>query len=287
MKIFLAGASGVIGRSLTPLLLEAGHEVIALARHVEPSTQNRVRLRWHAADVYDRTKLEAVFAKERPDIVMHQLTDLKEQSSEANAKLRTIGTRNLVEAALSVGVRSIVAQSISWAYVPGEEAATENTPLDRDAAPPRRMTIDGIVALESTVMKIPHYVTLRFGTLYGPGTWYGRDGSFADSVRSGQLGSIPAITNFTHVDDAAEAALQAMDWPSGVVNIVDGDPARATEWLPLYAQELHVAVPSPMPTTPDLSRRVSNALARKLGWAPKHTTWKNGLLSAISKEDKV
>jgi len=278
LKILLAGASGVVGRKVCPLLLGAGHEVVAITRQVPPIETRESALRWRIVDVYDRSNLMGVLVEEHPDVVIHQMTDLRDQNPAANARLRTLGTRNLVDAALAANVQSIVAQSIAWAYVPGAEAATETDPLDADALAPRRTTIEGVLALESAVSEMNHHVILRFGTLYGPGTWYANDGSFAQKLRVGDFKTTTAITNFLHVEDAAIATVQALRWPSGVVNIVDDTPARAAEWLPAYAEELSAKAPPIEIATPDWSRPVSNVYARSLGWNPKHPTWRFGFI---------
>src|SRR6185312_2457245 len=108
----------------------------------------------------------------RPDVVVHQLTDLAGGDSGANATLRIDGTRNLVAAARAAGVRRIVAQSVAWAYQPGETPAGESVPLDLEAPQPRQTTVYGIRALEFAVRELPEWVVLRYGVLYGPDTWF-------------------------------------------------------------------------------------------------------------------
>ncbi|HJP74788.1 MAG TPA: NAD-dependent epimerase/dehydratase family protein, partial [Pseudonocardiaceae bacterium] len=124
MRIVLAGASGVIGNRLVPALVAAGHDVIGLTR----KENSAAAIRAHGAqavlaDVFDRGALSALVRAAAPDVVMDQLTDLAGGDRAANARMRTVGTRNLVDAALAAGVGKIVAQSIAWAYAPGEEPA--------------------------------------------------------------------------------------------------------------------------------------------------------------------
>lgn len=126
------------------------------------------------ADVFDREALHRVVAEARPDVVIHQLTALGHGDLKANARLRTAGTRNLVDAALAAGVRRMVAQSIAWAYEPGDAPAGEDVPLDLAAPEPRRTSVLGVAALETAVRDLPDWVVLRYGTLYGPDTWYAR-----------------------------------------------------------------------------------------------------------------
>ncbi|MFD7160152.1 NAD-dependent epimerase/dehydratase family protein [Kribbella sp. NPDC059898] len=131
MRIFVAGASGVIGRHLVPLLVAQGHEVTTLSRRAGESSSSVV------GDVYDRDRLRELVAAARPDVVMHQLTDLGTRDFAANSRIRREGTRNLVDAALAAGVRRVISQSIAWAYEPGSTPADESTPLDvRSSAHP-------------------------------------------------------------------------------------------------------------------------------------------------------
>jgi nucleoside-diphosphate-sugar epimerase len=278
MKILVAGATGAIGRMLLPLLATAGHEVIALSRRPPDALPAGTNVR--VADVFDRETLARVLSEVRPDAVIHQLTDLRARDLSANSRLRTLGTRNLVDAATAAGVDLFVAQSIAWAYVPGVNVATEQTVLDVDAEPPRRTTIDGIVALERAASDVRRHVILRYGTLYGPGTWYARDGAVAQQARSGELIATGAVTNFVHVTDAAEASVQALGWPNGPVNIVDDEPARATDWMPVFAEELGAPAPRLSDSGPAVATRaVSNRRARELGWNPQHATWRRGFFA--------
>lgn len=278
--MLLAGATGVIGRSLVPLLLNHGHHVAAMSRREASPAERRDRLRWRSVNVFDRAAVFALMEEERPDCVMHQLTDLTSMNSDENALLRSVGTRNLVDAAQAAGVRRMVAQSIAWGYEPGSEPADEGTPLDLHAPYPRQTTIRGVVALESAVAEIRHFVVLRYGTLYGPGTWYARDGAFARRVREQTMQQSSEVTNFLHVEDAANAALLALHWPNGVVNIVDGDSAMEAEWLPLYAKRLNAPEPPRSAANQEVSgmtRVVGNAHARSLGWQPSGPTWRGYL----------
>jgi nucleoside-diphosphate-sugar epimerase len=277
LKILVAGASGVVARVLVPMLLRQGHNVIGFSRH-NPLYESVTGVQYVTGDVFNRDELFSLVQKRSPEIVVHLLTDLKVQSSAANARIRDIGTRNLVDAAKAAGSSKIVAQSIAWAYQPGEGAATESTPFDYAASPPRKTTIDGIIHLEHAASELPSHTILRLGTLYGAGTWYDRYGSTAQTVKCGRMVANHAITNFLHIDDAATAFLQALSWPDGPVNIVDNEPASALVWLPEYARELGAPTP-PINDEPDLiTRPVSNQVAHNLGWRPAHPSWRGGLL---------
>jgi len=270
----------VIGARVVPRLLAAGHEVVGMTRRRE-SAHALVALGATAAvaDALDRAALLAAVERARPDVVMHQLTDLADGTSATNAQLRERGTRNLVDAARAAGARRVIAQSIAWAYAAGPDPADEPTPLDKSAPEPRQTTIRGIAALESAVREAREWVVLRYGLLYGPGTWYAHDGLRADQARAGKLTADADITSFVHADDAAAAAVAALNWPSGTVNVCDDEPVPGHEWVPAFC----AAVGAPPPPTAGggragWARGASNRHARDdLGWVPQHPTWRVGL----------
>ncbi|WP_096466140.1 NAD-dependent epimerase/dehydratase family protein [Aneurinibacillus soli] len=278
MKIFVAGATGVIGRSLIPLLVQAGHEVTGMTHHTSHTNMiEEMGAKPRVADAFDRDAIFTALHETRPDVVIHQLTSLHAQSSADNAKIRIEGTRNLVDASHSVGVRRMIAQSISWAYEPGVAPATEEVPLDLDAPMPRQTTIAGIVALEKAVAEIPESVILRYGTLYGPGTWYDVHGMIAEQVHRKEMTATEGVSSFLHVEDAARTAFLALDWPSGPVNIVDDEPASGSLWLPAYASAIGAPEPAIQAGSNRGERGASNAKARThYGWTPLHPTWREG-----------
>jgi nucleoside-diphosphate-sugar epimerase len=220
MRIFLAGATGVIGRRLALLLRDAGFEVTG-------TTRNSRKASWLQAigvapvivDVFDPDAVARAVADARPDVVIHQLTDLTSApgtpgyaaGQEANRRLRIEGTHNLVRGAAIAGVRRLIAQSIAFVYAPGEGMRDESDSLDVAAESPRQRTVQGIVALEREVLQTPPIVgvVLRYGYLYGPGTWY-------DAAPKP-----PSV----HVDAAAHAALLAVDKGTGVYNLAEDDGA--------------------------------------------------------------
>lgn len=276
MKVFLAGAGGAIGRRLVPLLLEAGHEVVGTTRRPEVAEAIRAQgAEPIVVDVYDADALASAVARCAPDAVIHQLTDLSAMDYAANGRLRKVGTPNLVAAARAAGVERIVAQSIAWIYAPGDGPATEQDPLDDSAS-----AYGGIVALERSVTELPHAVVLRYGSFYGPGTWYAPDGAFGEQARRGELTATPAWASFIHVDDAAAAALAALDWPAGVFNVVDDEPAPGLEWVPCFCEAVGAPAPPVDADSPASGRPVSNARAREQGWAPRHGSWRSGFAEA-------
>lgn len=273
MKILLAGATGVIGRRLIPLLVQAGHEVAGTTRRPERAGLLRdLGATPVIVDVLDAAAAREALAAERPHAVIHQLTDLSDEDFAANSQLRIEGTRNLVDAARAADVETMIAQSIAWLYVPGDAPAVETDALDA-ALPP----YEGVAALEEAVAEMPRGVVLRYGALYGPGTWYAPDGAIAERVRAGSLRLAPAWTSFVHADDAASAALAALDWPAGAVNVVDDEPATTADWLPVYSAALGAPTPGNAGKhAATTGRAVSNAKALSLGWKPQVASWRTG-----------
>lgn len=223
MKIFLAGATGVIGRPLIGLLRNAGHSITGTTRSAAKIPEiEKLGAVGVAVDAFDAAGLKRAVAAAKPDVVIHQLTDLPDVSDpaqmaaarEKNARLRVEGTRNLMAAAQAAGVRRVIAQSIAFIYAPGEGPRKETDPLDSSEA--QRASIDGVKALEHTVLSTPGIdgIVLRYGRLYGPGTWFDKPGS-AGSLTTGA---------------AAQAALLALTRGApGVYNIAEDDGAFSVE----------------------------------------------------------
>jgi nucleoside-diphosphate-sugar epimerase len=262
------------------MLIAAGHAVIGTTRTEEKAgvlqTMGATPV---VVDAFDRERLAAAVRAAQPDVVMHQLTDLSARDSAANARMRTAGTRHLVDAARAAGVRRLVAQSIAWAYEPGPGPADESVPLDLAAPAPRRTLIEGVQALETTAAEVEDAVVLRYGLFYGPGTWYAPDGIIADQVRRGEVPADASISSFIHVDDAARAALLALDWPPGIVNIVDDEPASGAIWLPVYAASLGAPAPRVTPGQQRGARGATNRRARhSLHWRPTYPSWRDGFV---------
>jgi nucleoside-diphosphate-sugar epimerase len=220
MRVFLAGASGAIGRRLVPLLLRAGHEVTGTTRFVEKAKElQSAGIRPAILDVFDRQAVIDAMRAAHAQIIIHQLTDLPHQFDETrllasyarNALIRTEGTRNLLAAARAASVRRFIVQSIAFAYPPGGEPHCETDPLNLDD-PTRAVTVKGAADMELQVLgeQAIEGIVLRYGLLYGPGTWH------ETAVRK------PAL----HVDAAAQAALLAVTCGRpGIYNIADEDCA--------------------------------------------------------------
>ncbi|GAA1889093.1 NAD-dependent epimerase/dehydratase family protein [Streptantibioticus ferralitis] len=284
MRVFVAGATGAVGRLLVPLLLAAGHEVTGTSR--SRAGVDRIRAQGAAAvqvNALDADGLRRAVAEAAPEAVVHQLTDLADANGAANSRLRREGTRNLVDACEAAGVGRVVAQSICWAYPPGDGPADESVPLDATASQPRAAMVAAVRALEETASEAAVAVLLRYGILYGPGTWYAPGGAVAAALEGDPaarfLGSVEAddaVSSFVHVADAAQAAVAALGWPGGPVNIVDDEPAPAHEWLPVLAKALGVPVPKPSAGRQGWQRGAVNSLARARGWRPGHPSWRTG-----------
>jgi len=312
MKIFVAGATGVIGSRLVPLLVAGGHEVVGMSRSPERAKRlEELGARGVACDVYDRDTLHGLLGLEGPEIVVHELTDfpreLSPSGSEAefapNQRMRTEGTRNLVDAARAAGARRIVAQSYAHVYAPeGSWVKSESEPLNLgpDVPSTRRRNVEAVQALEHAVLDTPGIegVALRYGTLYGPGTAYDADGSIAHLTRIRHfpvVGDGHGMTSFVHVDDAAAATVLALSGPTGVYNIVDDEPASRSEWVPFYAELLGAPTPHHVPALlirmlgrdhfiyrSTQQRGASNARARRdLGFDPHYKTWRRGFAAEL------
>jgi nucleoside-diphosphate-sugar epimerase len=218
MNIFLAGASGAIGRRLTPLLLDAGHDVTGLTRSSRAAHELKaVGVRAVVADVFDADAVKRAVAEARSEVVIHQLTDLPRVLSDEtqlaaayprNARIRIEGTRNLVKAARAAGARRFIVQSVAFAYAPGNQPHRETDPLNLSDGP-RLQTVRAAADMESQVLESGmEAIVLRYGLFYGPGTWT----------------PAPERKPSLHIDAAAQAALRAVTRGApGIYNIADDD----------------------------------------------------------------
>jgi nucleoside-diphosphate-sugar epimerase len=215
-RVFLAGAAGVIGRRLCPMLLADGWEVVGTTRSVDKVPLLRAMgVIPVIVDVFDALALRAAVVDARPSIIVHQLTDLPPGLDPAqmaaarprNARLREIGTRHLLLAAAAAGVRRLVAQSVAFAYASGPLPYREEAPLAMAGEPD--ITVRGVVSLEQQVLHAPlEGIVLRFGKFYGPGTGF-------DTPTSG--GPV-------HVDAAADATRRALTRGApGIYNVAEQD----------------------------------------------------------------
>ena len=303
MRVFLAGATGVIGSPLVPQLLKAGHEVTAMTRSVLRAAQLKAAgADPVVCDVLDADGVQAAMADASPDAVIHQLTALPPRLDwgdpnvfDAHNRVRTEGTRVLVEAALLTGATRVVAQSIAFAYAPtGDRVKEEDAALFTDAPPPLGGAVAAIAELERLVTGTAGIegLVLRYGMLYGPGTYYDRRGTTGADIVAARVPLVEGATgmySWLHVDDAASGAVAALERGApGIYNIVDDEPAPQPEWLPVLAQALRAepvaAETPPPPDAPEMSLRgASNAKAkRELGWRPRYASWREGFAASLA-----
>ena len=309
MRVFVAGASGAIGRRLLPQLIAAGHDVTGTTRSEAAAEAIRAAGAQAAiCDALDAQALHAAVTGAAPEVVVHQLTALphrfdprdKEIYASTN-RLRSEGTRTLLDAARAAGARRMICQSIASAYAPGSvaEVKDEDAPLALGAPAPFGDGVRAIEEMERAVVGAEGLegVVLRYGWFYGPGTYYADDGSMAEDVRRRRfpvIGKGTGLFSFVHVDDAAGATVAAVERGApGIYNVVDDDPAPQREWLPAYAEAIGAKKPLRVPvwvarlvvgklaSVASVQPGASNAKAkRELGWEPRWPSWRQGFREA-------
>ena len=310
MRVFVAGATGAIGKQLVPRLVAAGHEVVGMTR----SESKRALLRELGAepvvaDALDPDQVAEAVARARPEVIVHQLTAIGslnprhfDRDFALTNRLRTEGTDYLLSAGQAVKVRRFVAQSYgAWWYVrTGGPVKSEEDPLDPTPAREMRASAAAIRHLEQAVLGAAwtEGIVLRYGSFYGPGTSMAPGGNWFEAVRRRKfplVGDGRGVWSFIHVADAAEATVAAIEHGHpGVYNVVDDDPAPVAEWLPALAQTLGAQKPMRVPrfvgrlfagetgvVMMTEARGASNAKAkRELAWRPAHPSWRQGFAAA-------
>ncbi len=304
MRVFLAGATGAIGRRLVPLLVERGHHVFAITRDPERSkTLASSGVTATVCDVFDRAQLRDHMHRAEPDIIVNQLTSIPPRINPRRIRrvmaptnrLRIEGTDALVTVGCQLGVSRFVSQSMAFAYAPRSGLAVESEPLYLDAPRAFAPLIRAAARCEEITMGSPGTgIVLRYGFFCGPSTAYAADGTFAEDVRLRRVplvGSASGVFSFVHVDDAAMATALAMErGDPGIFNVVDDEPVPMNEWLPAYARRLKTDPPRRVPRIiarvvagpygdflATRLRGASNAQAKeRLGWTPRFT-WKDAL----------
>jgi nucleoside-diphosphate-sugar epimerase len=314
MKVFVAGATGAVGRRLVPMLIHNGHEVVATTR--SPDKVDLVRslgAQPMVVDGLDSLAVGEAVARAEPDAVIHQMTALAgmgnlrrfDRSFAQTNALRTAGVDNLLAASVASGVQRFIAQSFTgWSNArEGSAVKTENDPLDPHPPAAQRQTLDAIGSLERAVLRAGvDAVALRYGFLYGPGA----SEAMVELIRKRRMplvGVGAGIWSFVHVDDAASAAVAALkcDGLSGrsaVYNVVDDEPAPVSVWLPYLAEAVGAKRPPSLPVwlarlaagevVVSLMTKIrgsSNAkIKAELDWQPSWKSWRQGFAFGLGND---
>jgi len=311
LKVFLAGASGVIGKPLIPALTDAGHEVTAITR----SEQSAEAIRAAGAeavlgDVLDPGKVRDAVTAARPEVVVSHLTKLPPNLNPRNMKdaypgnnlVRSQGNANLLAAAREAGAKRIVVQNVCFFYAPeGGPIKSEDAPLISEGPDYVLESIAVHTEMERSITEAADVegLVLRFGYWYGPGTSFAADGWGGGEVRKRRfpiVGDGGGLFSFCHIDDVVGATLASLsEGGPGVYNVCDDDPAPVREWLPAFAAAIGAKPPRRVPlwlarmfsggygaTMMTRLRGASNAKAkRELGWTPRYPSWRQGFREAL------
>ena len=308
MRVFVAGATGAIGKQLVPRLVEAGHEVHGMTRRESKQAMLReLGAVPVVADALDPDQVAEAVGRARPDVIVHQLTALAgvgvgslKRGAALTNRLRTEGTDHLLSAGQAAGVRRFVAQSVALYARTGGPVKSEDDPVDLTPPGRQREAAAALVHLEEAVLgaEWTEGIVLRYGGFYGPGTGMGPGGNMYDMIRKRRfplVGDGGGVWSFIHIADAAEATVAAVEHGSrGVYNVVDDDPAPVAEWLPALTRMLSGKKPRRVPRfvvrlaagefgvlMMTEARGASNAKAkRELRWSLVHPSWRQGFAAA-------
>jgi nucleoside-diphosphate-sugar epimerase len=311
MRVFIAGATGAVGRRLVPLLVASGYEVVAMTRSKEKVDALRaIGAEPVVADGLDRAAVRQAVVRAEPEVVVHQMTGLTgaknfkrfDDDFALTNRLRTEGTDILLEAARSAGVRRLIVQSYgNWNYErSGSRLKNEEDPLDPSPPANQRRSLQAIRHLEGVVGADDlEGVALRYGNFYGPGTGFALDGDLVELVRKRKLpvvGKGSGVWSFIHVDDVATATSAALrQGRPGIYNIVDDEPAPVAVWLPELARAIGAKPPRHVPvwlgrlaigevgiSMMTQIRGATNAKAKhELGWEPSFRSWRDGFRNGL------
>jgi 2-alkyl-3-oxoalkanoate reductase len=310
MKVFVAGATGVLGRQLVPMLVDRGHEVIGMTRtDGKRDLLRSLGARPVVADALDAEAVAAAVGEAEPEVIVHELTAIPPTANPRRLdrdfaltnRLRTEGTDHLLSAARAAGTRRFIAQSFAgWPFArSGGPVKTEEDPLDPDPPGAMRPVLDAIRHLERAVTEATWIegIVLRYGGFYGPGTTLQIDppGEYIEMIRKRRfpiIGNGGGVWSFIHIEDAAAATAIAVErGHPGLYNIVDDDPVRVSEWLPAAAASLGAKPPfrlprwigrliagEPVVAMVTEARGASNEKAkRELGWQPRHPSFREAV----------
>jgi nucleoside-diphosphate-sugar epimerase len=313
MKVFVAGATGALGKQLVPLLVANGHDVVGMTRTEAKRDQLRsLGAQPVVADALDADAVGRVVGETEPDIIVHQLTAIPpkinmrrfEREFALTNRLRTEGTDHLLSAGRAAGVRRFVAQSNASLYArTGGPIKQEDAPVDDDPAPEMRDGLAALRHLEAAVTgaQWTEGVVLRYGWFYGPGTSIALDplGSQIEMVRKRQLpivGGGTGVWSFIHIEDAAAATVAAVEGgPAGVYNVVDDEPAPVSEWVPGLAAAVGAKRPLRVPrwvgrlaagewatvAMTELRGASNDKAKRELDWQLRYPSWRQGFAKGL------
>jgi nucleoside-diphosphate-sugar epimerase len=313
MKVFVAGASGAIGKQLLPRLVQSGHQVVGMTRSAEKAELVRgLGAEPVVADALDADQVARAVTEAAPEAIVHELTALTgalrmgkpDRNFATTNRLRSAGTDHLLAAGEAAGVKRFLAQSFcGWPYArTGGPVKSEEDPLDPQPVASMRETFGAIRHLEEAVTgaEWTEGIVLRYGGFYGPGTSLAPGGENAEMIlkrRFPVVGDGAGVWSFVHIGDAAEATVAALErGQRGIYNVVDDEPAPVSEWLPAIASALGAKPPRHVPRwlgrlaageagvvmMTDI-RGASNAKAkRELGWQLQYPSWRQGVAASLS-----
>lgn len=312
MKVFVAGATGAIGRFLVPHLLENGHDVIGIVRSTEKArTLEAVGAKAVIADALNKADLKSAIRKSEPEVVIHELTALArfgnfkkfDQELALTNRFRTEVTETLLDAARMVGANRFIAQSFcGWPFArEGTKVKSEEDPLEPNPPASMRRSLAAIRFLEDTIRNTSDLqaLALRYGFLYGPGTGISKEGSIVNLIRRRKMpivGDGAGIWSFIHVQDAARVtAIATLRGAPGIYNIVDDEPAPVSTWLPFLAEAIGAKPPRRIPVWlgklligdagVSMMTRIrggSNAKAKhEFRWKPIYASWRQGFIEGL------
>jgi len=313
MKVFVAGATGALGRQLVPMLVRGGHEVVGMTRTgSKRELLASLGARPVVADALDPEAVGRVVSQAEPEVLVHELTAIPasvnlrrmERDFAPTNRLRTEGTDHLLSAGRAAGVRRFVAQSFASYFArSGGAVKREDDPFDPDPPAAVRATLAAIRHVEDAVTGAGWVegVVLRYGAFYGPGTSLAVNppGEIVELIRRRRfpiVGSGAGVWSFVHIEDAATATVDAVERGArGIYHVVDDDPAPVREWLPVAAAALGAKPPRRLPRWLGRlaagevaammlteARGASNAKARReLGWRPRYPSWRQGFTEGL------
>jgi len=311
VRILLAGATGVIGRPLAKRLLADGHQVAGTTRTAARAADlEALGMTVAQVDALDGAALRTAIGSVRPEVIINQLTALPQsfgnpregaRAAALTNRLRTEASATIRDAAAEVGVRRIVSQSIAFAQRPGSQVRTEDDPLYVDAPSSHGAIVRAVADLEraTTSTDVPG-VVLRYGAIYGPGTYFAPAGGYVEMLEKRRLpivGKGRGMQTHIHIDDCVEATVRALDMAPGVYNVVDEHPVAAAEWIPYLGALAEARPPRRLPAflfsigpltvlryLIDQQPPVTAARFRAAtGWSPAYPDWRSGFTDLFAR----